>query len=80
MPMSRAVMVGTMALVMAAMLLAMAMPAFAVKGGEKPFTYGDCVSAVAAEGGYVQAVTKTMAPLQSKGKGTDGKFLKGCRY
>ena len=69
----------TMALVMATMMLAMAMPAFAVREEGKPFTYGGCVSSVAAAGGDVQAVTKTMAPLQSKGKGTDGKFLIGCR-
>jgi hypothetical protein len=69
----------TMALIMATMMLAMAMPAFAVKGEGKPFTFGGCVSSVAAAGGDVQAVTKTMTPLQSKGKGTDGKLVIGCR-
>ena len=77
--MSRTLLLVTVALVMAAMMLATALPAFAAKEEGKPFTYGGCVSSVAAAGGDVQAVTKTMAPLQSNGKGTDGKLLIGCR-
>ena len=77
--MRRVLILGTTALVMAAMMLAMAMPAFAARQEGKPFTFGGCVSSVAVEGGDVQAVTKTMTPLQSKGKGTDGKLAIGCR-
>ena len=65
--------------VMALLTVALAVPAFAAKEEGKPFTFGGCVSGVAAAGGDVQAVTKTMAPLQSKGEGTDGKLAIGCR-
>jgi hypothetical protein len=69
--------------VTALLVLALAVPAFAAappdfvnSQGNKPFTYGDCVSAIASEypgyeeiGESVQDFTKTTEPLQAEGGG-----------
>ena len=58
--------------VAAIMTALMAAPALADKGGANPFTYGDCVSAVATENFFDDSVTpsefnKSHDPDKSKG-------------
>ena len=72
--------------VVALLLVALAMPAFAVEGGEQPPTYGDCVSNIAAAGGdfgglgvSVQRFTEATTPLQEiLGEGTADQIPLDC--
>ncbi len=53
-------------------------PAAANKGGVKPFTYGDCVSAAAVRGG-ARAFTEITAPQKSRGQGTRDEGKVACQ-
>jgi hypothetical protein len=84
----------TVVLVMAAMMVASAMPAFAQGGPpvhallNQPRNYGDCVSAIGSGlspvlpvgGDTVQEFTDNTAPLQSRGQGNPDEFGTDCRY
>jgi hypothetical protein len=67
--------------VVAVMVTMAVAPAFAVQGGEKPFTYGDCVSELAIgnlEGETPREFNESSEPFQSQGKGPNGGIGIGC--
>ena len=56
-------------------------PASATQGGEKPFTYGDCVSELATgnlEGETPREFNESSDPLQSQGKSPNKGISIGC--
>lgn len=85
----RLMLVLILAVMVVVIMAAYAGPAFAVQGGEKPRTYGDCTSFYASNSESpllpepivetVQDWTDLTAPADSEGEGTEDEIRVDCR-